>query len=78
MFHVCLGHGVLLPSVFLSRQVVVCALRSQRHDLVSCQLSQLISGGGNKTRVLPHPCPSSAPRLLMGANYEGGSCSAAI
>lgn len=75
---VCPGHGVWLPSVFLPRQVVVCGLGSQRHDLVSCQLRQLVCGAGNKTWVLPHPCPSSAPQLLMGTNYEGGSCSAAV
>lgn len=74
----CPGHGVWLPSVFLPKQVVVSGLRSQRHDLVSCQLSQLVCGGGNKTWDLPHPCPSSAPWLLMGTNYEGGSCSAAV
>lgn len=59
----CPGHGVCLPSVFLPKQVVVSGLRSQRHDLVSCQLSQLVCEEGNKTWLLPHPCPSSAPRF---------------
>lgn len=49
------------------------------HNVMTlCHASSASWFVGNKTWVLPHPCPSSAPRLLMGTNYEGGSCSAAI